>query len=268
MILFPPAKVNIGLRVLGKRPDGYHEIESYMVPVGLYDALELIPSDEFEFKYSGLSMEGHSDDNLCVRAYRLLEREYGIGPVYMHLLKTIPMGAGLGGGSSDAAYVIKGLNELFVLDLSSERMQELSAQLGSDCPFFIETCGQMAKGRGEQLSMHPYEWGQYWIQLINPGIHVSTAEAYAGVQFSGNDVSLEACLMQPVETWKYTIHNDFEHSVFARHPSLKQIKEQLYREGALYASMSGSGSTIFGIYDQKPKATHSDYFGWMGKIIG
>jgi len=253
MILFPPAKINLGLRVLHKREDGYHEIETCMIPIPFFDVLELLKSPDFTFRQTGLSIEGNTGSNLCVRAYELLKSKCGIPPVYMHLRKELPMGAGLGGGSSDAAYVLRGLNDLFELGLSLVELESLASVLGSDCPFFIRNEAQLARGRGELLSRLAIDLKGYYLKLVNPGIHVGTKEAYAGVVFNTQKEALSDVLSAPIEDWKEKLTNDFEVSVFRSHPVLQEIKRNLYAEGAVYAAMSGSGSTMFGIYAFQPK---------------
>lgn len=252
MILYPSAKINIGLNIVEKRSDGYHELETIMIPIPLFDILEIIPQEKSEWKQSGLLIDGNDENNLCIKAFRLIEAEYGIGNVYMHLRKQIPMGAGLGGGSADAAYVIKGLNELFHLNISIEKQQELSAQLGSDCPFFIEPSSQLATGRGEILKTIDFKLTGYHLVLIKPDIHVNTSQAYSGVHISGDKGKLERYIQLPVSEWKSYIKNDFEQHIFKLHPQLEIIKNTLYEKGALYASMSGSGSAMYGIFKENP----------------
>lgn len=258
MVLFPNAKINLGLHVLNKREDGFHEIDSVMVPIPLYDILEILPAEKFEFIQSGIVVDSSIESNLCVKAFRLMEEKYGISPIYMHLRKQIPMGAGLGGGSADAAFVIKGINELFELNLSTEIMEELAAQLGSDCAFFIQNCPQIAKGRGEVLTPFELNLSKYFLKIVNPGLHVGTKEAYAGIIFQNHENSVANVLQREMPLWKLSLVNDFEQSVFKIHPELQKIKTQLYKEGAIYAAMSGSGSTLFGIYEMEPKRTFGE----------
>ena len=255
MIIFAPAKINLGLNVLFKRPDGFHELDTCMLPIPLFDVLEILLSDHFEFYQTGLEVPGTSEDNLCIKAYKLLKHEFDLPPVYMHLRKEIPMGAGLGGGSSDASHILKGLNELFNLGLSIEELEKRSAELGSDCPIFIQNKAQMAQGRGEILKPCSIDLRDFWIKLINPGIHVGTREAYAGIVFSENNKSVQAIVEGPMENWRSELKNDFEISVFVVHPELAAIKSDLYKEGALYAAMSGSGSTVFGLFRDEPQST-------------
>lgn len=267
MILFPPAKINLGLRVLFKRNDGYHEIDSCMIPIPFTDILEILPSDRFLFKQSGLVIDGDQENNLCVKAYRLLEDEFSIPPTYIHLKKIIPMGAGLGGGSADAAFVLRGINDFYSLNLSEQHLEELSAQLGSDCPFFIKNVPQIAQGRGEILNPCQVDLKGYWLKLINPGIHVGTKEAYANIIFPHNPKSVKRVVEGPIEDWEVDMVNDFETSVFASHPELQSIKESLYAESAIYAAMSGSGSTMFGIYKDEPTPSFGTHPKYMEKIL-
>jgi 4-diphosphocytidyl-2-C-methyl-D-erythritol kinase len=268
MIFFPPAKINLGLYVHGKRADGYHEIESCMLAIPFTDILEVIPQDTFEFKQTGLTVDSDVESNLCVRAFRLMQRRFDTPNVYIHLRKQIPMGAGLGGGSADAAYVILAINQLFGLNCSKDVMKDLASQLGSDCPFFISEGAQLAKGRGELLSPLPIDLKGHWLKIINPGIHIGTREAYAGIQFSSdNRLPLEEILSRPIQTWKEILVNDFERSIFHDHPEIQIIKENLYREGAWYASMSGSGSTVFGIFEHKPESISEPPSNWTERIV-
>ena len=255
MILFPPAKINLGLKVLKKRSDGYHEIETCMMSVPMTDVLEIVPSEKFEFKQTGIKVEGDQESNLCVKAFRLFRQRHTISNVYIHLRKQLPMGAGLGGGSADASYVLRGLNTLFDCGLSNDELRAMASELGSDCPFFIEDTVQIGKGRGTELSNFNLDLKGYYLKLINPGIHVGTKEAYDGIRFSDGTDSIENLLELPVADWKDRLNNDFEHTIFELHPSIGKLKEQLYAEGAVYASMSGSGSTVYGIFEKEPEIT-------------
>ena len=255
MILFPNCKINIGLRILSKRADGYHELETLMYPVrGLCDALEIIPGETegVSFSASGLPVDAPLEKNLCIRAYEALRRRYPLGGVKIHLHKKVPMGAGLGGGSADAAYVIRGLSELFGLGLSMAQMERLASEVGSDVPFFIKNVPAIATGRGECLEEYPHLLGGYQLVLVKPEISVGTAEAYAGVAPYRSEIRLSEALVRcPIGEWKTGIVNDFEASVFARYPVIARIKADLYRLGADYASMSGSGSAVFGIFGRE-----------------
>ncbi len=266
MILFPPAKINLGLRVLYKRTDDYHEIDSCMLPIPFYDVLELLPSKEFTFRQTGLKVDGDPEHNLCVKAFRLMQSNYDVPPVYMHLRKEIPMGAGLGGGSSDAAYVLRGLRDLFLPELDSRELEGLAAQLGSDCPLFVSDGPKLAAGRGEKLYPVAVNLAEYYLKLINPGIHIGTAEAYQGIIFPTDPTPVKDVIVSPVVEWKDKLINDFEYTAFNRYPELAGIKDKLYKEGAIYAAMTGSGSTLFGIYSNQPSLTF-DSDSYLEKIM-
>jgi len=252
MILFPPAKVNLGLNILFKREDGYHEIESCMIPTPFTDILEITEADEFEFLQTGLAIPGNLETNLCVKAYQLIKQKFAIPNVRIHLRKQIPMGAGLGGGSADSAYVLKGLSDLFKLNVSISELENLSAQLGSDCAFFIQNKPQIARGRGEILSEINIDLKGKYLILLNPRIHIGTKEAYDGVQPRAASKSIEEILLGSVDTWQSELLNQFEQSIFPKYPLIKELKDSLIQLGAVYASMSGSGSSVFGIYNEKP----------------
>ena len=265
MILFPPAKINLGLKVLKKRSDGFHEIETCMLAIPLTDVLEITPSAEFVFKQTGIKVDGDQESNLCVKAFRLFHKRYDTPNACIHLRKQLPMGAGLGGGSADASYVLRGLNSLFKLDLTDAQLREMASELGSDCPFFISDSAQIGRGRGEVLSDFNLDLSGYYVKIINPEIHVGTKEAYAGIVFSDSDESIEATLELPVEMWKNQLKNDFETHIIDHHPIIGELKNQLYEEGAVYASMSGSGSTVYGIFANKPEAS-TDFFEQILKL--
>ncbi len=255
MILFPPAKVNLGLYITGKREDGYHNIESVMYPIPMFDVLEILPSENFRFKSTGLLIDGELEDNLCVKAFRIIQKHHGITNVMIHLRKNIPMGAGLGGGSADAAFVLCGLNELFELGLNDAVLESYAAQLGSDCAFFVKCIPQLAKGRGEVLEPINVSLTGNYMKVINPGIHISTKLAYANVSLSEITYDWKGISSEQVSSWKDNLRNDFERSVFPEFPHLEGVKQKMYEEGANYAFMSGSGSTMIGIYDEKPEFT-------------
>lgn len=262
MILTPNAKINVGLDVVRKRADGYHDIESLFVPVGeLRDVLEVVKADEPGMTCYGIPCDVPVEKNLCFKAFRLIQKYYGIGDAHIYLYKNIPMGAGLGGGSSDAAFTLIALNDVFALGLSQERLAEIAAELGSDCPFFIYNRPMFASGRGEILEPFDIDLSPYRIEVITPGIHISTAEAYKGVDeykstegagLSGanplSDLSgLHHKLSLGITSWRENVVNDFEAYAFAKYPILAEIKNDLYKSGAIYASMTGSGSAIYGI---------------------
>jgi 4-diphosphocytidyl-2-C-methyl-D-erythritol kinase len=249
MLFFPPAKINIGLHVTAKRPDGFHSIETLFYPVALHDVLEIVPARAFSLHLSGYPVEGAADTNLCVKACRLLQATADLPPVAVYLHKAIPPGAGLGGGSSDATAMLQLLNSHFALRLSDEQMYRYALQLGSDCAFFLHCRPLLATGRGEVFSEPPaLDVHRYFIVIVKPPVFVSTAEAYAGVTPHAPAQPLASLLAQPVEQWKDTTGNDFEASVFARFPLLAHVKQQFYAAGATYAAMSGSGSAIFGLF--------------------
>lgn len=250
MILFPNAKINIGLYVTEKRPDGFHNLESAFFPINWNDILEITPQDKFEFSSSGLSISGKMEDNLCYRAYQLLAQEHSIPGVHIHLHKIIPMGAGLGGGSSDAAFTLMGLRDLFELPLSNADLVPYAQQLGSDCAFFLLNSPAFGVGKGDELTVLNNNIQAKYIVLVYPKMAISTQEAYANISVSPAKNHLPDVLKKPIEEWKSLVHNDFEDSVFPKYPVLKDIKEDLYQLGAVYAAMSGSGSTLFGLFNQ------------------
>jgi 4-diphosphocytidyl-2-C-methyl-D-erythritol kinase len=249
MVVFSNCKINLGLHITGKRADGYHNLATVFYPLPFYDILEAVKAPAFVFTTSGLPIPGNLDDNLCVKAYRLMQQEApALPPVRLHLHKNLPMGAGLGAGSANAAHTLLLLNQKFELGVSKERLLQLALELGSDCPFFIHNQPCFATGRGEQLTPVELNLGNYCLVLVLPGIHVSTREAFAGIEPQQPVVSLAEQIKQPVAQWKEIIRNDFEATVFKLHPSLGQIKQRLYESGAVYAAMSGSGSTVFGLF--------------------
>lgn len=246
MIVYPNAKINLGLNVLRKREDEYHDISSVFYPVKeCVDILEIIKSEEFEFTNSGIEIpEG---ENLCEKAWKLLDTDFGIGNVKIHLHKQIPIGAGLGGGSADASFTLKYLNELFDLNLKNKELEKYALRLGADCPFFIDNTPKLVEGIGEKMTSIDLDLSNYEIRLVNSDIHISTKEAYSGIVPKTPVISVEKIIELPIIEWKGQLKNDFEESIFLKHPELRELKDQLYKEGAVYASMSGSGSVIFSI---------------------
>jgi 4-diphosphocytidyl-2-C-methyl-D-erythritol kinase len=251
MILYPPAKINLGLNILRKREDGYHDIDTCMVEIPFTDILEVSESESFKFLQTGITINGTGGTNLCEKAYQLMRKEFEIGPVRIHLRKQIPVGAGLGGGSADATYTLLALNQLFQLQLSFQKLKELSSELGSDCPFFVEGMPQIAQGRGEILTTVEMDLSNLYLALLNPGIHVGTKEAYDGVSVGENIVSIEEIVQKPIDQWNVLLKNDFETSVFLQHPKIQKLKESLYQSGAIYAAMSGSGSSVYGVFTEE-----------------
>ena len=266
MITFPNAKINIGLNILRKRADEFHDIESLFYPVAFFDVLELVKSKDFEFKSTGLGIPGYSDNNLCIKAYNIIKNDYSIGNVKMHLHKVIPMGSGLGGGSSNGAFCINMLNELFELNIPIKKRINYAAQLGSDCPFFIENRSAFATGKGEILRPFNVDLSGKWIILVNPNLHVSTADAFSGVTVDDSKTDLIDNLTSPLSSWKESIINKFETSVFRKYPQIESLKKEFYNSGAVYASMTGSGSTIYGIFDQEPTVSFNQFFTWKGRL--
>ncbi len=259
MLLFPFAKINLGLQVLRKRLDGYHDIRSVLFPIPLYDALEAVvddalPSGAVQFESTGLPVPGERAGNLCLKAVELLRQHRALPGLRMHLHKAIPMGAGLGGGSSDGAHTLILLNHLLGLGRTTEELHGMAAQLGSDCPFFLNEKPQIAEGRGEVLAPITVALQGMWLVLVNPGIHVPTAEVYQNMQLHGQREDLYEVIATPIEQWQGLLKNDMEEYVFRKHPQIGAIKQQLIIQGALYAAMSGSGSSVFGFFNHKPQS--------------
>lgn len=250
MICFPNAKINLGLNIVEKRQDGFHNLESCFYPVQWSDVLEILPAEKLLFESTGIPIPNNGKDNLCVQAYKLLQADFDLPPVHIHLHKIIPVGAGLGGGSADAAFTIKTLNGLFDLQLDVAAMQSYARKLGSDCAFFIENKPKYCFDKGDQFAGIDINLQGKFIVLVYPNQHVSTGEAYAGIQPALADTELKTVLLQNVEDWQTGVKNDFEPQIFAKYPEIESIKTKLYEQGALYASMTGSGSTVFGIFDQ------------------
>jgi 4-diphosphocytidyl-2-C-methyl-D-erythritol kinase len=254
MVVFPNAKINLGLNIIEKRKDGYHNIESCFYPIPFTDALEVIESETLSFTSSGIEIPGKTEDNLCLKAYELLRKNYKIPLVAIHLHKHIPIGAGLGGGSADGAFMIKLLNEKFKLSISLDEQENLAANLGSDCPFFIRNKPVYVEGTGNVFSRIDLSLKEYYLALVTPNIHVSTKAAYEGIVPQNQSTNLKKDLeTSTFENFNKLLKNDFEEPVFKRYPELVKIKTQLIEQGALYASMSGSGSAIFGIFEDKPR---------------
>jgi 4-diphosphocytidyl-2-C-methyl-D-erythritol kinase len=269
MVSFPPCKINLGLDVISKRPDGFHEISTCFYPVQWTDILEIIPAPALSFSTSGISIPGDPDDNLCLRAFHLLQKDFDISPVKIHLHKVIPMGAGLGGGSSDAAWTLRLLNEIFALDLSTGKLMAYASVLGSDCSFFVQDSVMIGSGKGEKLEKISIQLADKYLVVVTPDVHVSTAGAYAGVIPVLPEKSVREIIeTRPLEDWKEILKNDFESSVFQKYPIIKSVKEQLYDAGAVYAAMSGSGSSVFGIFnsshDLKKEFPEMNY--WSGLL--
>jgi len=262
MLLFPNCKINLGLSIIRKREDGYHDLETVFYPVGLRDAVEVIKlgqgSNGVVYSCSGLRVAGGDKDNLCVKAYGLLKKDFPELPgVKIHLHKAIPMGAGLGGGSADGAFTLRLLNEFCGLTLSDEQLMAYALQLGSDCPFFIHNKPCFATGRGEVLQEITLDLSMYTFIIVNPGIHVSTAKAFSQIRPGKPRQSILDIIHQPIHFWKEQLLNDFETGVSNTYPEIARIKEQLYANGAIYASMTGSGSSVYGLFEKNMQTNFS-----------
>jgi 4-diphosphocytidyl-2-C-methyl-D-erythritol kinase len=258
MVIFPNCKINLGLHIIRKRTDGFHDLETVFYPLQLKDALEIIRADqtiagtpEISFTSSGLPIEGESSNNLCIKAYQLLKKDFpALIKFKMHLHKVIPMGAGLGGGSADGAFALQLFNQIGKLGLSQQQLLDYALQLGSDCPFFILNKPCFAMSRGEKMKELDLNLSGYKFVIVNPGIHISTAWAFAHIKPATPARMLSEIVAMPVTEWKGLLFNDFEAPVLTAYPALQHIKDQFYQTGAIYASMSGSGSTFYGLYEK------------------
>jgi len=252
MISFPNAKINIGLHITEKRTDGYHNLETVFFPVGWSDALEIATSEEVQFSSGGIHIPGDPESNLVMKAYRLLQKDFSLPCLKIHLHKQIPFGAGLGGGSADGAFMLSLLNKQFELNLSGEELEQYAAQLGSDCPFFIRNKPVFASGRGEIMEPVHLSLNGMFILLVKPPVEVATAKAFQLVVPKEPAISLKTLIELPVQEWKDKITNQFEPSVFEQYPEIGDVRQSLYDLGAVYASMSGSGSCVFGLFYDLP----------------
>lgn len=268
MVSFPNAKINIGLHITEKRADGFHNLESCFYPVGWSDVLEILPAEKLSFKSTGIPIPGNPETNLCLKAYHLIKQDFNIPPVMIHLHKVVPIGAGLGGGSADCAFTIKTLNDLFELHLTTEQMENYARKLGSDCAFFIQNRPKYCIGKGDEFLEISLDLSGKHIVLVNPTIHISTAEAYSGVKPTKSEIDLREILQNPVNQWIDVLKNDFENHLLLKYPNISTIKQQLYAQGAAYASMTGSGSTVFGIFEEEIdlRETFAEYTVWQGKM--
>lgn len=252
MITFPNAKINLGLYVTERRIDGYHNLETIFYPVGLSDGLEILPSSRFIFQTSGPDTGGTTESNLVVRAFRMLQQEFQLPEVKIHLHKVIPTGAGLGGGSSDAAFTLKMINEMFHLNLSMEQMEGYAASLGADCPFFIRNKPALATGIGDELTPIQVDLSAYHLVIVKPPVMVNTALAYRSVLPCIPETHPQDILRLPPEQWQKHLKNDFEKSIFPLFPEIEAIKTLMISRGAVYAAMSGSGSAVYGLFRELP----------------
>ncbi|MDD3037216.1 4-(cytidine 5'-diphospho)-2-C-methyl-D-erythritol kinase [Bacteroides sp.] len=274
MITFPNAKINLGLSITEKRPDGYHNLETVFYPVALEDALEIQTSTKEDKKFNlyqyGLEIIGNPEDNLAVKAYLLLDKKYHLSPIDIHLYKHIPSGAGLGGGSADAAFMLKLLNEHYQLKLSDNELEIYAAILGADCAFFIRNVPTFAEGIGNKFSPISLSLKGYQIIIIKPDVFVSTREAFSNIDPHYPKYPVKEVIKRPIKEWKSLLINDFEASVFPQHPVIREIKEELYAQGAIYASMSGSGSSVFGLFEPEysipPINIEENVFCFKGKL--
>lgn len=268
MICFPNAKINLGLNVVSKRPDGYHNIETVFYPIPVKDALEIVNAEELSFTQTGIPVDAPMEKNLVIKALNLLKTQYDIPALEIHLLKAIPFGAGLGGGSADAAFMLKLLNDFCQLNIQPEELEKIAAAIGADCPFFIRNTPVFATGTGNIFEPVELSLKGYHLCLIKPDVAVSTPEAYSQVTPAAPVLSLKEIVGRPVSEWKELMLNDFEQSVFVKHPVIGQIKEALYKAGAVYASMSGSGSSVFGLFEAPTllKDQFTDCFVWEGQL--
>lgn len=273
MISFPNAKINLGLNVVEKRADGFHNLETVFYPVALCDALEistLDTSESYEFTTSGIPIDTNTNnDNIVVKAFELLAADFNLPATAIHLHKKIPFGAGLGGGSADAAFAIRLINDFYKLNLSIDQMEAYALELGSDCPFFIQNKPMYAEGKGEQLFPINLDLSNYYILMVKPDFSINTAKAFNGIIPRKSKIALKHICQQPVEEWRNVMQNDFEYSIFSYYPELQEIKEKLYEIGAVYAAMSGSGSTMYGLFTEAPSTElfESKYFAWSGKLL-
>lgn len=274
MLLLPNCKINIGLNVVARRTDGYHDLETIFFPVPLRDNLEFRPLTDsdapFRLTLHGVPVAGREEENLVVRVYLSLKEEFRLPALDIFLYKHIPTGAGLGGGSSDAAYMMTGLNEAYGLGMTDEEMERRLARFGADCAFFVKNRPAYATGIGDILSPAEVSLRGLYLVLVKPDISVSTREAYARITPRRPAVPLAEAVKQPIGTWRTTIVNDFEESVFPAHPELAAIKQTLYDDGAIYAAMSGSGSTIYGLFSRpvpELKSVFKRHFVFMEKLI-
>jgi 4-diphosphocytidyl-2-C-methyl-D-erythritol kinase len=259
MVYFPNAKINLGLNIVAKRPDGYHDIETVFYPVNLCDALEIVPAkgSEGRFIQTGIPVDGKPENNLVIKALNLLKADFDLPEIDIYLRKHIPFGAGLGGGSADAAFMLKLLNDFAGLHLSVKQLEEYASKIGADCPFFIQNQPVSAQGTGNIFSPISLSLKGYSLVLVKPDVAVSTREAYSSVKPQKPEISITDIIKLPVNAWKEKLVNDFEPSVFAQYPEIAAVKQELYDKGAIYAAMSGSGSAVYGIFEKAVKINSS-----------
>jgi 4-diphosphocytidyl-2-C-methyl-D-erythritol kinase len=264
MLCFPNAKINLGLHVVEKRKDGYHDIETCFYPIPLRDALEIVPASEFSFTQVGLSLDSAPPDNLVMKALHLYGQQYDIPPLSVYLKKAVPFGAGLGGGSADAAFMLKLLNTYTSHNATDDELEKIAVEIGADCPFFIRNTPTIASGIGNIFDPIELSLKGYILCIIKPNLAVSTKEAYASVKPAKPSLSLREILQRPVKEWRNILKNDFESAVFQKYPVIAEIKAFLYAQEAVYAAMSGSGSAVFGLFEKDVDLTFPDCFTWTG----
>ena len=262
MIAFPNAKINIGLNITEKRPDGFHNLVSCFYPIDWSDVLEIIPSPQLQLSFTGVKIPGNPRQNLCLKAFQLLKNDFNIPSVQIHLHKVIPIGAGLGGGSSDGAYALMLLNELFQLQLSDEALENYARKLGSDCAFFIKNTPVIATQKGDKFEEISVSLTSKYLLLVHPKIHIPTAEAYSNVTPKFPDKAFAELINEPISNWKNSIANDFEASIFSNHNEIEALKNKMYSLGAEYASMSGSGSSVYGIFENETSKLVKNFEGY------
>ena len=267
MISFPNAKINIGLNIVSKRDDGFHNLETVFYPVKVSDILEFIPTEKTNIEISGIDIKGDVKNNLVYKVYDLLKQDYSLPNIKIHLHKIIPSEAGLGGGSSDASFMLKALNEYFKLDISEKKLLKYAEQIGSDCPFFIKNEPSFASAKGEDLERVDLSLSNYHIVIIKPDIQISTAEAFRNIIPRKPKANLKEAIKLSIDKWESNIFNDFENFAFEEYPKLKEIKTYLYNIGAEFALMTGSGSAVYGIFKEKPEINkYKECFIWIGKL--
>ncbi|MBK9636679.1 MAG: 4-(cytidine 5'-diphospho)-2-C-methyl-D-erythritol kinase [Bacteroidetes bacterium] len=269
MVAFPPVKINLGLNIIAKRADNFHDIESVFYTVGWTDVLEVIVTEnqEFSLKITGLPISGDPAKNLIIKAYEILKKDYEIPELSFHLHKILPMGAGLGGGSSDGAYALKLINEVACLGISAEKLQKYALQLGSDCPFFLNEKPAFVQGKGEIIESISLDLSGWYIRIVMPPISISTAEAYSWITPTPPKKSIRDIISLPPADWRDLLKNDFEKHAIQHHPIIGEIKKEMYDSGATYSSMSGSGASVYGLFKQKPPFFQTKGMQiWEGKL--
>lgn len=274
MLEFSNAKINIGLKIIRKRQDGYHDLETLYYPIGLNDILEFVTDSSYsktpdpEFTNTGILIPDPAKKNLCIKAYHKIKEKFSVPSLRIHLHKVIPPGSGLGGGSSNGAFMIRMLSRAFGLELTEQEMEQMAGELGSDCPFFIRNKPAFATGKGDILSLVSPVLAGYYLVVIYPGIHINTGEAYTRINTVNSGVPLFELIKRPVSEWKNSVRNDFESIIFSDFPEIGKIKEMLYDNGAIYSSLSGSGSSVYGIFEKEISLSgvSGNYFMWQGKL--